>query len=156
VVLEAAKHGGNLPRYFAAVLERGYAMADRLLGVRHEALYDRADAVVLRMLSRRKRLHVLANCAHIPSLRVAARRRRCVADRRRLGCIYRAEVQVVGQSDVPQVSGSRGAAVTLRPSEALAGPEGQTRIADDFALPSPDLRVRVDLLLAEGDYVVGR
>ena len=44
----------------------------------------------------------------------------------------------------------------LRPTGALPGPEGQKRIADDFRAAFPDLRVTVDLMVGEGDYVVGR
>jgi steroid delta-isomerase-like uncharacterized protein len=44
----------------------------------------------------------------------------------------------------------------LRPTEALPGPEGQKRIADDFRSAFPDLRVKVDLVIGEGDFVVGR
>jgi steroid delta-isomerase-like uncharacterized protein len=44
----------------------------------------------------------------------------------------------------------------LRPTEALPGPEGQKRIADDFRSAFPDLRVNVDLVIGEGDFVVGR
>ncbi len=44
----------------------------------------------------------------------------------------------------------------LRPTEALPGPGGQKRIADDFRAAFPDLRVKVDLVIGEGDFVVGR
>ncbi len=44
----------------------------------------------------------------------------------------------------------------LRPTEALPGPEGQKRIADDFRAAFPDLRVNVDLVIGDGDFVVGR
>jgi steroid delta-isomerase-like uncharacterized protein len=44
----------------------------------------------------------------------------------------------------------------LRPSEAAPGPEGQKRIAADFRSAFPDLRVEIDILVAEDDYVVGR
>jgi len=44
----------------------------------------------------------------------------------------------------------------LRPTQALPGPEGQKRIADDFRAAFPDLRVAVDLVVGEGDFVVGR
>ena len=44
----------------------------------------------------------------------------------------------------------------LRPSEPAPGPEGQKQIAADFRSAVPDLRVVVDLLVAEDDYVVGR
>jgi steroid delta-isomerase-like uncharacterized protein len=40
--------------------------------------------------------------------------------------------------------------------EALPGPEGQKKIADDFRAAFPDLRFVVDLLFGEDDYVVGR
>src|SRR5918992_4130929 len=43
----------------------------------------------------------------------------------------------------------------LRPTEALPGPEGQKRIADDFRAAFPDLRVNVDLVIGDGDFVVG-
>jgi steroid delta-isomerase-like uncharacterized protein len=44
----------------------------------------------------------------------------------------------------------------LRPGEPLSGPAGQKKIAEDFRLAFPDLRFTVDLLLGEGDFVVGR
>jgi steroid delta-isomerase-like uncharacterized protein len=44
----------------------------------------------------------------------------------------------------------------LRSTDALPGPEGQKRIADDFRAAFPDLRLTVDLVVGEGDYVVGR
>jgi steroid delta-isomerase-like uncharacterized protein len=44
----------------------------------------------------------------------------------------------------------------LRAPEALPGPEGQKKIADDFRAAFPDLRFVVDLLFGEDDYVVGR
>jgi steroid delta-isomerase-like uncharacterized protein len=44
----------------------------------------------------------------------------------------------------------------LRPTVALPGPEGQKKIADDFRAAFPDLRVTVELIVGEGDYVVGR
>lgn len=44
----------------------------------------------------------------------------------------------------------------LRATEALPGPEGQKKIADDFRAAFPDLRITVDLIVGEGDYVVGR
>jgi steroid delta-isomerase-like uncharacterized protein len=44
----------------------------------------------------------------------------------------------------------------LRPSEALPGPAGQAKIAADFRAAFPDLRMEVDLILAEGDLVAAR
>lgn len=44
----------------------------------------------------------------------------------------------------------------LRPTEALPGPAGQKKIADDFRAAFPDLRVVVDLIVGDGDFVVGR
>lgn len=44
----------------------------------------------------------------------------------------------------------------LRPTEALPGPEGQAKIAADFRAAFPDLRMVVDLVLAEGDLVAAR
>jgi steroid delta-isomerase-like uncharacterized protein len=44
----------------------------------------------------------------------------------------------------------------LRPTEAQPGPEGQKKIADDFRAAFPDLRVKVDLVIGEEDFVVGR
>jgi len=44
----------------------------------------------------------------------------------------------------------------LRATEALPGPEGQKKIAEDFRAAFPDLRVVVDLILGEDDFVVGR
>jgi steroid delta-isomerase-like uncharacterized protein len=43
-----------------------------------------------------------------------------------------------------------------RATEPPPGPEGQKQIAADFRAAFPDLRVTVDLLVAEGAYVVGR
>jgi steroid delta-isomerase-like uncharacterized protein len=44
----------------------------------------------------------------------------------------------------------------LRPTQALPGPAGQKKIADDFRAAFPDLEVTVDLIVAEEDFVVGR
>jgi predicted ester cyclase len=44
----------------------------------------------------------------------------------------------------------------LRPSVAEPGPAGQTKIALDFRRAIPDLDWRVDLILADGEFVVGR
>jgi steroid delta-isomerase-like uncharacterized protein len=44
----------------------------------------------------------------------------------------------------------------FRPAQALPGPEGQKKIADDFRAAFPDLRVTVDLVFGEGDMVLGR
>ena len=44
----------------------------------------------------------------------------------------------------------------LRPSEALPGGAGQEKIATDFRAAFPDLTMRVDLLVAEGDLVAAR
>lgn len=44
----------------------------------------------------------------------------------------------------------------FRPTEALPGPAGQKKIADDFRAAFPDLEVKVDLIIGEGDFVVGR
>ena len=44
----------------------------------------------------------------------------------------------------------------LRPTEAAPGPEGQKRIAADFRGAFPDLRVEIDILVGDDDYVVGR
>jgi predicted ester cyclase len=44
----------------------------------------------------------------------------------------------------------------LRSTEALPGPAGQKKIADDFRAAFPDLTVTVDLIVGEGDLVVGR
>jgi steroid delta-isomerase-like uncharacterized protein len=44
----------------------------------------------------------------------------------------------------------------LRPVEALPGPAGQKKIADDFHAAFPDLEFTIDLLFGEGDFVVGR
>jgi steroid delta-isomerase-like uncharacterized protein len=44
----------------------------------------------------------------------------------------------------------------FRPTDALPGPAGQKKIADDFRAAFPDLRVTVDLIVGEGDLVVGR
>ena len=39
----------------------------------------------------------------------------------------------------------------LRPSEAPPGPAGQAKIAADFRAAFPDLRMEVDVILAEGE-----
>jgi steroid delta-isomerase-like uncharacterized protein len=44
----------------------------------------------------------------------------------------------------------------LRPTKALPGPAGQKKIADDFRAAFPDLRVTVDFVFGEDDFVVGR
>ena len=44
----------------------------------------------------------------------------------------------------------------LRPGNASAGPEGQKRIAADFRAAFPDLRMTIDLMVAEGDLVAAR
>jgi steroid delta-isomerase-like uncharacterized protein len=44
----------------------------------------------------------------------------------------------------------------LRPTQAIPGPEGQAAIAADFRRAFPDLRMTVDLILAEGDHVAAR
>lgn len=44
----------------------------------------------------------------------------------------------------------------LRPTEALPGPAGQKKIADDFRAAFPDLEVVVDLIIGEEDFVVSR
>ena len=44
----------------------------------------------------------------------------------------------------------------LRPSQAIPGPEGQRKIAADFRRAFPDLRMTIDLILAEGDLVAAR
>ncbi len=42
----------------------------------------------------------------------------------------------------------------LRPGHALPGPAGQKKIAADFRAAFPDLRMTVDLIVAEGEMVV--
>ncbi len=44
----------------------------------------------------------------------------------------------------------------FRASDALPGPEGQKKIAAEFRAAFSDLRFEVELLIADGDYVVGR
>jgi len=44
----------------------------------------------------------------------------------------------------------------LRPGNPIAGPEGQKRIAADFRAAFPDLRMEIDLMVAEGEFVVAR
>ena len=44
----------------------------------------------------------------------------------------------------------------LRPTKAIPGGEGQRKIAADFRRAFPDLRMSVDLILAEGDLVAAR
>ena len=44
----------------------------------------------------------------------------------------------------------------LRAIEALPGPQGQKKIAEDFRAAFPDLRFVVDLTFGEGDYVAAR
>ena len=44
----------------------------------------------------------------------------------------------------------------LRPTDPLPGPAGMRRVTADFRAAFPDLRFAVELLVGEGDYVVGR
>ena len=44
----------------------------------------------------------------------------------------------------------------FRRAEAMPGPAGQKKIADDFRAAFPDLRVTVDFVIGEQDFVVGR
>ena len=44
----------------------------------------------------------------------------------------------------------------LRPSQALSGPAGQAKIAEDFRRAFPDLRFEVDLVFGEDDLVAAR
>jgi steroid delta-isomerase-like uncharacterized protein len=44
----------------------------------------------------------------------------------------------------------------FRSTEALPGPTGQKKIADDFRAAFPDLRVTVGLVVGDGEFVVGR
>jgi steroid delta-isomerase-like uncharacterized protein len=44
----------------------------------------------------------------------------------------------------------------LRPGQALPGPAGQAKIAEDFRRAFPDLRFVVDLMLADGALVAAR
>ena len=44
----------------------------------------------------------------------------------------------------------------LRPGNPLPGPEGQKKIAADFRAAFPDLKVTIDLMIAEDDLVVAR
>ena len=44
----------------------------------------------------------------------------------------------------------------FRATDPTPGPAGQKQIADDFRAAFPDLRVTVDLIVGEDDFVVGR
>jgi SnoaL-like polyketide cyclase len=44
----------------------------------------------------------------------------------------------------------------FRAAEPSPGPSGQKKIADDFRAAFPDLMVKVDLIIGEGEFVVGR
>ena len=44
----------------------------------------------------------------------------------------------------------------FRASDPPSGPAGQKKIADDFRAAFPDLRVEVDVIVGEQDFVVGR
>jgi steroid delta-isomerase-like uncharacterized protein len=44
----------------------------------------------------------------------------------------------------------------LRPTQAAPGPAGQAAIARDFRAAFPDLSMRLDLILAEGELVAAR
>jgi len=44
----------------------------------------------------------------------------------------------------------------FRATEPSPGPSGQKKIADDFRAAFPDLMVKVDLIIGEGEFVVGR
>jgi steroid delta-isomerase-like uncharacterized protein len=44
----------------------------------------------------------------------------------------------------------------FRKTDALPGPAGQKKIADDFRAAFPDLEMTVDFMIGEGDFVAGR
>ena len=44
----------------------------------------------------------------------------------------------------------------LRATAAIPGPAGQKKIADDFRAAFPDLRMAIDFLFGEGEWVVAR
>jgi len=44
----------------------------------------------------------------------------------------------------------------FRSADPVAGPVDQKQIADDFGAAFPDLRVTIDVIIGEGDFVVGR
>jgi steroid delta-isomerase-like uncharacterized protein len=44
----------------------------------------------------------------------------------------------------------------FRPTETPPGPAGQKKIADDFRAAFPDLRVNVDMVFGEDEFVLGR
>lgn len=44
----------------------------------------------------------------------------------------------------------------FRGTDALPGPAGQKKIADDFRAAFPDLEFNIDFLIGEGDFVAGR
>jgi steroid delta-isomerase-like uncharacterized protein len=44
----------------------------------------------------------------------------------------------------------------LRPTTAAPGPEGQARIAAEFRTAFPDLRMEIDLIVAQDDLVAAR
>jgi steroid delta-isomerase-like uncharacterized protein len=44
----------------------------------------------------------------------------------------------------------------FRATDPVPGPTGQKQIADDFRTAFPDLRVSVDVIVGENDFVVGR
>ncbi len=44
----------------------------------------------------------------------------------------------------------------LHPGNPLPGPAGQKKIASDFRAAFPDLKIAVDVMVAEGDWVVAR
>ena len=44
----------------------------------------------------------------------------------------------------------------FRQTVAAAGPQGQKDVAVAFRAAFPDIKVKIDLLLGEGDYVIGR
>jgi steroid delta-isomerase-like uncharacterized protein len=67
------------------------------------------------------------------------------------------EVWNKGNLDVtPEVFAEDYVRHELRPSQALPGPAGQAKVAADFRAAFPDLRMEVDLILAEGDLVAAR
>lgn len=66
-------------------------------------------------------------------------------------------VWILGETDVAdEVFADDYVRHDFRGTDALSGPAGQKKIAEDFRAAFPDLEFTVDFVIGEGDFVVGR